>query len=93
MDFDPKVEVAVLKERMIATQAILQQGISASHTRQDKLELFVKDELGKMTSSFGELTIEIKGINAWMNRSKGWGAAALFLAGIIGGLLTKWIIK
>jgi DNA anti-recombination protein RmuC len=63
--------------------------ISAAHTRQDRMELEIKELLNELKS-------EMKDISAHVNKSKGWAAAALMMAGILGtglGVLLKIIFK
>jgi tetrahydromethanopterin S-methyltransferase subunit B len=54
----------------------------AAHSRVDKLETVIRDDL-KMISA------ELKELNAFMHRGKGWAAAAIFASGIVGAALTK----
>ncbi len=54
----------------------------AAHSRLDRLETGVRDDLK-------EIKEELKELSAHMNRGKGWSAAFVFLAGISGAGLTQ----
>jgi hypothetical protein len=58
--------------------------VTAAHHRLDKLELAIRDDLK-------ELKVDLKELNAYMHKGKGWSAAVLFLAGLSGAGLTKLI--
>lgn len=61
---------------------ILNEKAKAAHTRIDKLEFEIRDDLK-------ELMKEVKDINAHVNRSKGWASAMIFISGFIGAGLFK----
>lgn len=75
-----ELDVALLKEKLVT----LNNKIDAAHSRTDKMELMIHND-------FTEMKKDLKEMNAWMNRGKGWAAAALLLAGLGGGLLVKLI--
>lgn len=56
--------------------------VTAAHHRLDKLELAIRDDLK-------DLKVDLKELNEYMHKGKGWSAAFLFLAGISGAGLTK----
>lgn len=49
----------------------------AAHGRLDRLEIGIREDLKGIQD-------ELKAISAWMNRGKGWAAAALLIAGAAG---------
>ncbi len=63
---------------------ILDAKVTAAHSRVDKIEASVKDDLTEIKS-------DLKKVVAWMNRSLGWAAALLFFGGIIGAIIMKLI--
>lgn len=77
---DTKVLVATLHERLVS----LTDKADAAHRRVDKMELIVREDMR-------EIKKELQYISAHINRSKGWAAAALLLAGVLGSLITKLI--
>lgn len=56
--------------------------VSAAHTRLDKLEIGIREDLK-------DLKNDLKELNAHMNRGKGWGAAFMVLAGTLGAGIVK----
>lgn len=54
----------------------------AAHSRIDRVETEIKNELR-------ELVKEMKELNAYMNRGKGWASAMLLLSGIVGAGIFK----
>lgn len=64
--------------------AILDGKISAAHSRVDKIEILIREDLA-------EVKKDLKIVVAWMNRSLGWAAAFLFVGGVLGSLITKLI--
>ena len=62
---------------------------SAAHERIDRLEVGLREDLKEIKKDLTEVL-------AWMNRGKGWGAAALLIAGLMGGIaaqVVKSLIK
>ena len=57
----------------------LEGKVGAFHSRMDKLELRVQSDLT-------EIKADLKALTEFMHRQKGWGAGALFVAGIVGGI-------
>ncbi len=53
---------------------------TSSHKRLDTLETLLREDIK-----------ELREVIAWMNRAKGWAAAALCIAGVLGGLVVKLI--
>lgn len=58
----------------------LEGKVSAAHNRLDKHEMRVQSDLTEIKS-------DLKSLTGFMHRQKGWGAGALFVAGIAGSLL------
>jgi putative component of toxin-antitoxin plasmid stabilization module len=56
----------------------------AAHSRIDKLEVGLREDLKDLKS-------ELKELNAHMHKGKGWAGAMLFMAGLAGGGLAAWI--
>lgn len=56
--------------------------VTAAHHRVDKLELGIRDDLK-------ELKVDLKELNAYMHRGKGWAAAMIFISGFAGAGLFK----
>lgn len=76
MDNDRVSPIALL-EKVVS----LEGKASAAHTRIDKLETAILDDLK-------EIKKELKDVVGWMNRGKGWAAATLVLSGIVGGVIS-----
>lgn len=58
----------------------LEGKVSAAHNRLDKHEMRVQSDLTEIKS-------DLKSLTEFMHRQKGWGAGALFVAGLMGSLL------
>lgn len=54
----------------------------AAHQRMDKLEIGIRDDLKTLNK-------ELKELNAYMNRGKGWAAAFVMLSGFAGAGMFK----
>lgn len=76
MNDDVRITLAGMQERVGA----IDKAVTASHSRIDKLDQEIKESLK-------EMSLDLKIVVAHMNRSKGWGAAAMLGATIIGGIL------
>lgn len=85
MSEDPRVVLSAVQERIVA----LDGKIGAAHARIDKMELLIRDELKDIKVNFKEMSGELKEVIAYMNRGRGWAAAALLVAGMVGGLVAK----
>lgn len=55
---------------------------AAAHDRIDKLEIGLRSDLK-------DIKEELKAISAWMNKGKGWAAAAMLLAGMGGAAVVE----
>jgi hypothetical protein len=55
---------------------------TAAHSRLDKLEVGIREDLQT-------LIVKIDELSAYMNRGKGWAAAALLVSGLAGGVAFK----
>lgn len=75
------LEDGSIRERIGALDA----KVTAAHTRVDKLEVLIKEDLT-------EVKKDLKAVVAWMNRSLGWAAALLFVGGILGSVVS-YLIK
>jgi len=82
---DPRIALAALQERMVT----LDNKISASHARIDKLEILISQDLSEIKDGFNDMSKELKEVMGWMNRSKGWAAAVMLMASVLGGLIAK----
>lgn len=74
--------VQQLTERIIKAESSLER----AHSRLDHV---VTDVQGDVR----EIKADVKELAAWMHRSRGWAAASLFGASIIGGLIAAFIPK
>lgn len=63
---------------------ILSAKADAAHSRVDKLEILLRDDLKELKS-------DLKELNAYMHRGKGWASAMIFLSGFAGAGLFKLI--
>lgn len=54
----------------------------AAHIRIDKVEVLVRDDLK-------EIKKDLKDLNTYMHRGKGWASAMLFISGFVGAGLFK----
>jgi hypothetical protein len=68
---------------------ILNEKIEMAHGRVDKMETLIRDDLKSLKNEFREYSDDLKEVVAWMNRAKGWAAAFLLVAGVIGGIVAK----
>ncbi len=69
---------------MLEKMTLAHSKADAAHNRLDKMEVFISGELKEIKS-------DIKEAIGHMNRSKGWAAASILLAGILGGALAAAI--
>lgn len=74
-------------ENLFERVVTIENKIDAFHGRQDRLESLIHDDIGEIKVDFKELKTDVKELTAWMHRSKGWAAAAVFLAGLAGALI------
>lgn len=58
----------------------LEGKVSAAHSRLDKHEIRTQSDLT-------EIKADLKSLTEFMHKSKGWGAGALFVAGVVGSLI------
>jgi hypothetical protein len=70
-----------LLERIV----VLEQSTKAAHKRIDDRDRDIK-EIKDGVAAVGK---DVKEVVAWMNRGKGWAAAALLMAGVLGSVFTK----
>lgn len=86
------IDLLSIFERVVITE----RDISAAHKRMDRGEQALKEELAKIQSTQAEIIGELKIVIAWMNRTMGWAAAAVFGSGFIGAaavLVIKSVFK
>lgn len=77
-------QVATLTERLTSVN----DKVGAAHGRLDKMEILIRDDLKEINEGFKEVSGELKVVVAWMNRSKGWAAAAFVAASIFGSIIS-----
>ena len=75
---DSRVEI--LHEKFVT----LDNKVTAFHSRVDKVELLISNDLREIKIDFKELTTELKDVTAWMHRSQGWASASKYIAGALG---------
>lgn len=71
--------------------AVLEAERCADRERMDRLEKSIEEGFARVERAVAPLGGQLTELNAWMNRSKGWAAAALLLAGLVGGLVKSVI--
>lgn len=88
-----EINPVTLLERIITAE----NAARAAHARMDKAEESIRDSLLEMKATLGGIARELKEVIAWMNRGKGWAAAALLLGGIVGAvamaLINHYLLK
>lgn len=80
MEEDPRLAVAKFSGEIKGLEATLK----SAHKRIDKMEILIRED-------FKEIKSALESINGFMNRGKGWAAAGLLLAGMVGGFVSKFI--
>lgn len=76
-----------LLERLVRVEG----SASALHVRVDKVEAGIRADLDDIKTGLTDLRGDLKEVIAWMNRGKGWAAAGMVMAGVLGGLAAKFI--
>lgn len=79
----PDADVALLQQKV----AVLEAERCADRERMDRMEKAIEDGFARVEKAIAPLGGQLTELNAWMNRSKGWAAAALLLAGLVGALV------
>lgn len=69
----------------------LEGSTSALHSRLDSNEERTERAVATIAKQQGEILSDLKEVIGWMNRGKGWAAAALLVAGVIGSAVTALI--
>lgn len=77
--------VAALNERI----RNLEGRLDSAHKRIDKLEAMIREDFKEIKADLKAISESIQPIRDWMNRGKGWAAATLLLAGMVGGVIVK----
>lgn len=72
-----------LLERIV----VLEQSAKAAHRRIDERDQDIRD----IKTGVADVSKDVKEVVAWMNRGKGWAAAAMLLAGVVGAIFTKFL--
>lgn len=76
-----KADIAVLGEKCVS----LDSKIRAAHTRLDKYELDVKEDLKGIAADVKDMSAKIDGVTAFTNRAKGYIGALILLSAFLGG--------
>lgn len=63
---------------------VAQHTAARAHDRQDKHELYIRDEFTKLNVKIDALSKEMEPLNNWMNKGKGAVTALVFVSGGIG---------
>lgn len=86
-----KVQIATAHERIVALDTRLSDKVQATHTRIDKLEVLIREDFVELKEDVKAIVTKMDSIAAWSERSKGWAAAALLLATVLGGVIVKTV--
>lgn len=78
---------------IIERMALVEAKASAAHERLDRNELGTREQLKEIKEGIREISDELKLVVGWMNRSLGWAAAAVFIAGLLGSGVTALVSK
>ena len=98
---DESVEVKI--ERLFGKIGQVEQVAKSAHKRSDENAVLIKEQMADIKTMIKELSEEMrsdmsgvkrdtKEVHDWMNRGKGWAAASLLLAGLVGSIVAT-IIK
>lgn len=71
-----------LDSKLIEKIGALEAKVEAAHSRLDKLEFTLRDDIR-------DLKAELKELNAFMHKGRGWAAALVFLGGASGAGIAK----
>lgn len=89
---DPRVAIAAIQERL----GSLDGKVTSAHSRVDKMESLIREDLKEMKAEFKEVSNELKDVIAWMNSGKASIKIMLAIGGVaasaIGGLIS-WIVS
>lgn len=77
-----------LTEKMGANEQVAR----AAHTRLDRIEQNIREDFAKIIENDAKIYEEINGLKEYMNRGKGWAAAANLLVGLFGGVIVAGVI-
>lgn len=83
--------VTSLHERLVALDSKTTDTAKAAHTRIDKLEFIIQEDFKDIKTDIKAIATKMDAINSWVERSKGWAAAALLLATVLGGVIAKTV--
>lgn len=67
--------------------AVLEAERRADTERMDRIEAAIEGGFHDLKAQLQGMGGQLTELNGWMNRSKGWAAAALLLAGLVGALI------
>jgi hypothetical protein len=70
---------------------IVEQKATAAHARMDKTDEANARAWAETKAELQGISKDLKDVIAWMNRGKGWAAAGLVMAGVLGGLAGKFL--
>jgi len=82
---DLRASMTLLQERI----AVIESKVTSAHTRLDKMESLVRDDFKEMKAELKAVTEKIQTVIDFMNRSKGWAAAGIFVISLIAWLIQK----
>lgn len=91
MSDDLRILVTSLHERLIALDSKAADTAKAAHTRIDKLEYLIQEDFKEIKTDIREISVKMDNVSSWAERSKGWAAAAILLATILGGIIAKTV--
>lgn len=80
-------DVSLLQQKV----AVLETKQQADADRMDRMEKSIEDGFARVEKALAPIGGQLTELNGWMNRSKGWAAAALLLAGLVGALVKSII--
>ena len=79
----PDADVALLQQKV----AVLEAEREADRDRMDRIENAIGEGFSDIKETLKPMVSQLTELTGWMNRSKGWAAAALLLAGLVGALV------
>lgn len=91
MSEELRISVVSLHERLIALDQKSGDAAKAAHTRVDKLEVLIQEDFAEIKADIKAIAAKMDNVSSWAERSKGWAAAALLLATILGGIIAKTV--
>lgn len=80
-------ELSLLQQRV----AVLEAHREADAERMDRMEKSIDTGFKDVKGMLQPVVAQLTELNGWMNRSKGWAAAALFLSALLGAFIKSII--